>query len=319
MHRSLPVLLVLTLLVAGCAQDPKVPPAATDVTVAGPAQFSDTTGAIEGLVHDLEFQGLAGAEVGIPALGLTARTDDQGRYVFNNLDVGTVEVFAQKIGYDSAARRVEVRAGEVVGLDLALTAMASVEPYSETLTKKGLLGCAVQVDPVVGFSACGVAGLVGELTGQDMSGIDQFRLEWEVNTSPALWHSTVHEMQWRSSQALGSGLAVNWEVNLCSGDPKNTFGYAEGKTPLRVEADYEKIQSIPPSAKTCSQQGLVETDQSGECNEQMCRLQSRVFQAADTTGQAADVGVAAMQAFEQYFTVFFHAPAPEGFTALPDA
>jgi len=64
---------------------------------------------------------LEGARVEIPSLGLTALTDDTGRYVFNSVPAGTHELVVSYIGLDTARSPVTAVAGQRVVRDFDLT------------------------------------------------------------------------------------------------------------------------------------------------------------------------------------------------------
>ncbi|HEX9816917.1 MAG TPA: hypothetical protein VGB18_08045, partial [Candidatus Thermoplasmatota archaeon] len=212
---------------------------------------------------------------------------------------------------------------EVVSTVAVLSRIVVDVAYHYTLQQKGMLGCAVQVDPVNGLSACGLGQVITLLTGQDTSNVDKFRTVWQLTDKSTAWNTTVLEMVWQSTQAFGGGLSVIWEVDLCSGDPDLTFaGPIVGRSPLIARTDTDRIQGIVDESmkpSSCLQQGIVASDVSQTCNVDKCDVQARVFSAAETTAQEVDVGVSLQQTFEQFMTNFYYAPGPVGFTALVDS
>lgn len=69
-------------------------------------------------------QPIEGAQVTIAGTGLGAITDEEGRYVITNVDAGTHNVRAQRIGYTPVTRSVTLAADAAVTLDFALTAVS---------------------------------------------------------------------------------------------------------------------------------------------------------------------------------------------------
>ena len=81
------------------------------------------TGALTGAVSNTATGNLLpGARVEIPALGLSALTDNTGRYVLGGVPSGTHDVTAAYTGLDTARQTVSVAAGQRVTQDFALTA-----------------------------------------------------------------------------------------------------------------------------------------------------------------------------------------------------
>jgi hypothetical protein len=320
---STALVLALAVVLAGCTADAPAESSGQDgpPDVAPPPEFTDDTGALTGQVRDDEGLPVSGADVALGPGDRTARTDAAGGFTFSLLEPGTYELYVAKLGFVSVAKGATVTAGSAATIDVVLEAIPVVEPYSLTWQQAGRLGCAVQVDPVNGLSACGLAAIVTLLTGQDTSNIDDFALFWDIPEPTGAWETGIFEMQWESTQTLGRGLQMIWEVNTCSGDPDLTFGIVVGESPLRLQVDRAQIVQIVNESSVpdnCLAQGIATFDTSGECNEDRCNLQSRVFSAAETTGQDADVGAAIQQPFEQFVTNFYNAPAPADYSALPD-
>lgn len=332
--RALTWLLFASVVLAGCAgPEPEVlsTPAPTAVAPAAPAEYSETTGALVGTVTDDEQVPLPGVVVGVQELGTQTTTDLAGQFTFSNVAPGRYSLQFALLGYSGSAKSIEVVAGEVASTVAVLSRIVVDIAYHYTLQQKGLLGCAFQTEGVPtglpfgspGVSVCGIGQVITLITGQDTSGVDKFRTVWELTDPSTAWNTTVLEMVWQSTQALGAGLSVIWEVDLCSGDPDLTFaGPVVGRSPLIARTDAERIQAIVAESSkpnSCLQQGLVASDTTEICNADKCDIQARVFSDAETTGQAVDVGASIQQTFEQFMTNFYYAPAPPEFTALTDA
>lgn len=119
--RSLGIIAIVAVLVAGCAAEDATTPA-TATTRSAEATVTRDTGAVEGLVKDPDASPLAGAGVALEKdiLRLQTNTSVDGRFVFSGLVAGEYTLFVQKLGYDSHASKVNVTAGEVSSADVVL-------------------------------------------------------------------------------------------------------------------------------------------------------------------------------------------------------
>lgn len=303
-------LLALAGCVGGEATEPKGGPADQQVPEAAPpAQFDEGSGAIEGLVHDDSLAPLPGAQVALGELPeASALADQEGRFTLSRVPPGSYRLFAQKLGYESAAKLVTVVAGEVTMVDVTLVPLPVVEPYYVVKNQRGLFGCGFTLRPVVGVAVCGVLSLFLNLTQYD-----KFLLLWQISGKREEWDTGVMEMEWKSNQALGRGLTLIWEVDGCSNVRNGTFGRSTGPSPLKIELRNDQLDRAFENFTKAS-------CATSKCNEKKCDMHTRVFSAAETLGPSspADVGVTIQQPFTQYFSEFYNGEAPVPYTAFQD-
>lgn len=277
---------------------------------AGPVEFSENTGAVQGVVLDPEQVPIAGVQVGLADTERTATTDGDGTFTLSNVEPGTHTIYAQKLGFESVGKRIDVVAGDAITVELVLAPIPVAEPYQVQFIQDGLFGCGVRVDPVVGVAVCGVLSLYLNLTQYD-----QFLLEWHLQEPTDPWKTGVFETEWESNQMLGRGLRIYWEVLGCSNVEDARFDRTEGESPIIAHVDEDTIEDIIEDGQeddpSCD-------DVAENCNEEQCFIQSRAFAAASTTGQAVDVGFTFQQRYRQYMTAFFNEPAAADFSAIPD-
>ena len=116
-------ILVLAIVMSGCAAGESATKA--PATSAPAATVSADSGSITGRITDDELQVIVGAQVGVsgPAESLV-ETDAEGRFTFNDLAPGEYAVIAQKLGYESAAKRVTVEAGKATEVSVILAPVA---------------------------------------------------------------------------------------------------------------------------------------------------------------------------------------------------
>jgi iron complex outermembrane receptor protein len=106
--------------------------------VLAPAADS-STGTVTGNVSNAGTGNLLeGARVEIPALGLSALTDSTGRFVFEDVPVGTHELVTSYLGLDTQRTRVAVGAGQRVVSNVDLTtAIYKLDEFKVTGEREG--------------------------------------------------------------------------------------------------------------------------------------------------------------------------------------
>lgn len=103
------------------------------------AQPATGAGTISGSISNTATGNLLeGAKVALPQLGLSALTDDTGRFVITNVPAGSHEMVATYIGLDSARSTVEVGAGQRVVRNFDLTSgVYQLEAFKVTGEREG--------------------------------------------------------------------------------------------------------------------------------------------------------------------------------------
>lgn len=313
MHQSLraPIALcVLALLVlSGCTS--KSQPQTTESSPTAPApEVNASQGSIAGLVTDDQIVPLVGVQAGILNLGLEARSDKDGRFTFNNLDPGTYAVAFNKFGYQAKAQNVAVSAGVVANLNVMLAPIPTQAPHYVTYDQSGVLKCSFRWYP--GAPTAGLLGLPPTVTGLAACGVnpvnstigDKFLLHFVTDPGP---QELLLEMDWVSTQAFGKGLSTVLEVDGQPNNLKATYGNAVGVSPIHVYANKTKMDE-------------VDANSGADCAAKACKVWTRSFASANTTGirdpAQIDVGVVFDQAFRNHLTAFYYMSKPDGFTVL---
>jgi hypothetical protein len=149
----------LLLVLAGCVGSESAALGGDGAAPSGPqataaaAEFDDLTGAIQGLVLDLELQAIVGAQVGILpsetiADPVIAMTDAAGAFSMSRIAPGEHTLNAQMLGFRSAAKRINVNAGEVTTIQFALEKLPSDEPFHFVdIRKAAVTGVMVKLTP----------------------------------------------------------------------------------------------------------------------------------------------------------------------------
>jgi hypothetical protein len=221
-----PLLIValLSMAFAGCVGDDSQPPGAEPSVAAGPADYDESTGGIDGYVTDEELAPIAGALVGI--LGLPdaeATTDASGRFALSNVPPGVHSLATQKLGYESSTQKVEVASGQSSEVKITLVVLAVEEPYPETIIFNGIIENGVGVVRTATCTSCPVddnnkktvARLPGGKLPKDYAGI-MIESTWKsrdyIGIDVLDRQSSVNELYWR----IRSGPGVHFLLEKCA-------------------------------------------------------------------------------------------------------
>lgn len=311
--RVAPVATILAILASGCLSGSSAP--AEQLTTDSSDQRNDAgdAGTIGGIVHDESFNPVPSAVVTIPASNHSALTDAVGAFRITQVPPGSTHVFAQKPGYRTRSLTVAVNVGETTTVAFQLEALPSVEPFFVTRSQRGVLGCGLMVrsyqQVIFGLPVCSAASAVVNLSQYEKS-----RLLWTLTGPVPAWQAGVFELQWTSTQALGSALWQLWEVEGCDGDAGARVANASGRSPLWVRINETQIERFFAKATEAACAAAIPN-----CNPEACSLQSRVQPGDDILGSnyPADVGFTFQQSYEIFLTEFYHDPGPPDFSAIP--
>ncbi|MBI2078198.1 MAG: carboxypeptidase regulatory-like domain-containing protein [Euryarchaeota archaeon] len=132
------------VLFSGCSGSSAQTAEPSPATTAPPATVTSEFGSIEGLVTDDEMAPLEGVDVAIVDPARQTKTDAAGKFVFNELPGAKYKLVAQKLGYDSNAKAVEVVVGEILKVSVVLKAIEiGNELFIQKFTFDGYLQCSV--------------------------------------------------------------------------------------------------------------------------------------------------------------------------------
>lgn len=178
------VLIVLMAAFSGCVGSDAAQTGSTAMSPAPPAEADQNSGGVEGVVTDDQISPIPGAQVGFTDVpDLLSVTDDAGRFSISRIPPGTHTLVAQKLGFEAAAKKVDVVAGEVVtGLQIVITPLAVEEAYPETLTHKGIIKNGVGVILTATCTNCGTAETFYKFKKglpEDMAGL-MIEAEWKT-------------------------------------------------------------------------------------------------------------------------------------------
>lgn len=244
--------------------------------------FDETTvgtgkGLIRGIVLDPALTPVPGATVKL--VGQEDKTtDDNGLFVFSDLDPDTYFVQASKPGWTEVQQAVDVLAdvAEPPILKVAIERIPGAEPRAETLVLDGYISCSAGTP--VSFHDCNT---VEE---------QRSRVYFPIQGRP-LWVQT--ELVWESTQAAGDWLYVVQGVCVCGDDEVPDVG------PGRFD---ETPEATSPYIARANPEFLADQDAGGE-NLELVVDASASGPEPDTTNGS---GVALNQRFQVYATFFYN-------------
>lgn len=267
-----------------------------------------TTVEIRGVVADATLKAIAGASVAHGETGKVARTDAQGAFAFSGLEPGTHTLSAEADGFHGAALRATLAAGDAWEPVFRLEPVIRPVPYDERFELAGFFECSATYLIVAGdcFAA---ADFVADALGLPRPGnATNEKFAFEIPVAPG-WESIVVEERWDPG-AGGLDPKLSLLVERLEFDEEgHGVSYAEtgGESPLRLDIRRGEVHA------TAQSQELRISDD-GET----IRVRSFVEGELHRPGGTGFLGVGAafQQRFTIYVTVFYLAPAPDGFAIV---
>lgn len=208
---------------AGCADDGAPRPAPDDTF----DDFEDVevgsdSGIIRGVVIDETITPVADARIKVLNTDLSTRSNENGAFVFSDLEPGSYFLRIGKPGYSTVQSSVDVQAGveQPPVVKVQLVREPGTEPYHQAYVWAGFLGCSMRT-PAVGLSCPGADVVWPE---------HDFLVDYTLDKVPE-W--VVTEMTWESTQALGGEMSFNIRKTNTNRDTVDV----EGPSPLALTLD----------------------------------------------------------------------------------
>ncbi len=308
-----PLLLLATLIAvafAGCADASE---ATNDDPFAGSdkqIEASSTTGGIRGVVVDSSIVPIPGATVKLINTGETAETDENGLFVFSGLEPGFYNIEATALFYDTVQTTTEVVAGVATpeAVRVLLTRVINDTPYSLTLKFDGFIYCSMNVVGAyaeecgegVGYP-CELPPTVyscGDRVGKN--GANKVEQEWYLDNDVA--SSMIIESVWKptlqlsadASGKLRTFASVNWLCDpWCGDDYRFANHVSESPSYIAINLDDHRaaLEAMDPPLGP--------------------EMRMTTFHYA-----ADNPGVTLEQPYEEFVSLFYVLPAPEGWSFI---
>lgn len=311
-------------------------------------EFDDDTGAIRGQVVDVEQIPLGGAEVGILAVAILSKTDEQGFFALNHVPPGEHIVAVAMLGFEPMAKAVTVIAGQSTDVvTFELTPLPSEDPYEVTVQLRAQLSGVMwkltpqciytDVNPLVktcGGVRAGAAAVGGQELVKGCAACETHTNDGKHPKFTSDWQTIVVEVAWTAQSGVtGKGFQLDLNApNITRGTSgsinqadKYTWSKATNKAPLTIrvdkdallargikETDYNNYNGTEPRCK-----GTASAPPNNNCD-WFFRLFPAAYDAGSgEQGPTPDYGVMLESTAEIYFSYFVKKKAPADFTALP--
>lgn len=290
--KLVPLLFAVALL-AGCTGG-EGGPEGTGTSEPPAVEATDTTGGIRGVVVDDRIVPIEGALVEVIGTTHSLTTLADGMFVFSGLEPGAYSVRASHGLYSTEQQTTQVVAGESdpPALKILLVRTVFAEPYLQTHKYDGFIVCSVNTIGLLSEECgegVGVPG-VGRVGGQSNNNV---QFDVPIDDSGLAIKSIVFEKSWEATSEAGNELytpiGTEWVCDpTCSW---NAFGEMNGPSPQYLWAG---------------------PDQFGEDSAVKPGAVLTMFTWAGSFEDPA--GVALNQQYEDFMTISYHLPLPEGWS-----
>ena len=148
LRSALPAVLLLAALLGGCAAKAPTNDACGrdqvhvnggDCVQLAEPDNTPTTGSISGVVVDEAIRPQAKVNVTVQGADTQMTTDEQGLFVFSDLEPGLYTILANASGFLAAQSTAEVLAGETAKVRLVLPTDTTPKPFHQTLSFDGFV------------------------------------------------------------------------------------------------------------------------------------------------------------------------------------
>ncbi|HLE47733.1 MAG TPA: carboxypeptidase-like regulatory domain-containing protein [Candidatus Thermoplasmatota archaeon] len=297
-------------IVAGCTGQSD---AASTGTGPAPAPvFDGASGAISGTVTDEEAQPVIGAQVGIVSAGhqQAALTDDVGKFTLSNVPPGKYQLFAQRLGFEAAARVIEVREGEITEARFVLVAIEIREGFNEVWMKQGYFECSWT--GVGGTGPC-FFPYVGQSSTVPVDPWTNNKRQFDYVVREGVFTVT-NELDWRQASY---GTSEKLQVFLSYTNRTTAHRYCNGQGVPPVLLRWERGDAKDKEGTCATGTASLPSSEPKTIPFKGQNITSRVNVGSGSL-PGTSAAISFQQAFEIHFGVFYWQAAPEGFTAVAD-
>lgn len=296
---------VCALLIAGCSDPASKKAAETDFSDVD-INVSETTGAIRGIVVDERITPVAAAVITLTGSDpRSTMTDDQGRFVFDELEPGTYFMHVRSPMHKEVQSSVDVEAGvaEPPLTRIQLQRLFEQEPFMTQVDHDGFFECSQEGASWYYSSSTCVAGVVGPLsTMPPFNSIGTQDREWHSDVL-AGWQTMVFEMTWKpTSQSTSTRMGMVVSTYKPERSGSHWFAEFEGGSPVRGQLDV----------------GVEHESASGEDPEQVPTegMSQMSYFVSVRAPDNVSPGIAINQAFKVYLSMFHYGRPPEGWAVV---
>lgn len=238
-------------------------------------------GILEGVVTDAAFLALAGVNVTVEGANASALTDAAGVFRFELLP-GEYVVLASHGDHKTGALRASVLSDQTSSLAFQLDPIPRLLPRIDVAQSEGYLACAALLE---------ASGARHPLPCGERDPNDRPEVEFGIPTTDGL-ETAVVELAWDAGTAGARMLRI--EVELVVADSIAALGATEGASPLALPIP-GRLLGAGTLVVRASPAGSFADEEAG-----------------------SDAGWVLQQPFTAYASLFYHAPATSGYSAIQE-
>lgn len=322
----LPILFLGTLL-AGCVVSEGAPGAPEEDRTAplGPNDISDSeSGVVQGTILTEETLPIVGALVALQNSAFSTTTDSAGFFQLANVSPGKYVLLVGALGYDSAARQIEIMKAQITSASLVLRAIeVQSATFVEILHFVGFFECALATDPWISSCSYPYTAAWGTLNGTGLNpGLprdiqnNQHRFNFTIRPNVGQLQA---EVVWQPASAAATRMMI---LILC-GDYDYVWDEClDGIRYRNAEDERADVRGTSPIKFTVNREEFYTENAKGTKYDLekypevwIMNYIGLPWGEADTPG---DEQLAFQQKFEVWDSVFYNGEGPVDWTVLAD-
>lgn len=300
------ILIVLTIVLAGCSDSPSSTVDDDPFSDLDTEPVASDKGLIRGLVIDDAIVPVVGATITLVGQGKETTSNENGAFVFNNLDPATYFLEISRPGFATVQQSADVVAGVATPdiVKILLQRLPGTEPYFLQAQYTGWIACEYQYAFFLGSCDQGT-GLFGDPDSAVYFPIDSREPEW-----------VQMEVTWEHTQDFGKSLTMT--MGACGEEYCSPYGFGDNNlcqtwSPkilwCKVGTE-ESTRSGYGSNYLLNETGLGSSGPAGIAIDMSADCSACTPPETPICGASCGVGLILEQTFDAYLHVFYNWEPP---------
>lgn len=312
-------IILAAIVVSGCVGDEPPAEVGNDTgsptpSVAPPAEFNATSGALKGLVVDIEYVPLGGVDLRLAEADVVTRSAQDGSFSFSLVEPGDYKLESSKLGYFSGSQGVTVAAGEVTeGVEVSMTPLPIKEPHKYIDSFNGYITCSIGMFDLLS-EECGegVQNDLGPPVPNPIGDNPNNKIDWKFDLVNVTGLESVFvELDWEPASTAAQQIALNVAHGFkCTPNCEAQRTYCNAFSvygPPVVQC--EILRNVEGSG------GYTDFGITDPATQVPWDMTARAWAAPVPAGEMPNIVLE--QSFTMYRTEFYDMAKPEGYSATP--